>query len=93
MLFPSSLCPVLGADGPRLRPAWIWIAQKRGSWNDFPFPSPSYRSDLDLVCSGSRTGTETLAQLQCEKCLQWWMRVPQLSHGCPALQGLSSWPH
>lgn len=45
-----------------------WIAQKRGSLNDFPFHSPLYHSDLDLIFSGSRTTTEMLAhKLQCEK--------------------------
>lgn len=45
-----------------------WIAQKRGSWNAFPFHSPLCRSDLDLVCSGSRTTMEMLAhKLQREK--------------------------
>lgn len=66
-------------------PAWMWIAQKRGSVNDFPFPSPLYHRDLVLVCSGSRRSMETLPhELQCEKRLQRWVcvhpAVPQLSY-------------
>lgn len=59
-----------------------WIAQKRGSLDDFPFHSPLYHSDLDLPCSGPEMIREMLAhKLQCEK----WLVVmdacpPRLSH-------------
>lgn len=47
-----------------------WIAQQRGSLNDFPFRSSLYHSNLDIICSGSRTTMQMLVhKLRCEKWL------------------------
>lgn len=47
-----------------------WTAQQRGSLNDFPFHSSLYHSNLDIICSGSRTTTQMLVhKLRCEKWL------------------------
>lgn len=64
-----------------------WIAQQRGSLNDFPFHSSLYHCNLDIICSGSRTATQMLVhKLQCEKWLWVMDACPPdvlLSRYCP----------
>lgn len=69
----------------------MWIAQKRGRLKDFPFPSPLTWSLFAQAPGQAQRlwlGSCSVRNVCSDGCVS-----TPLSHGCPALQGLSSWPH